>query len=71
MMAIWTKMVAAEGKETSGHVDGLHKKRVRERERVKDGAKILEEGGCINQDEASGRAGYRTLLEVQTWKCQV
>lgn len=43
-------------------------RRVREREgeRVKDSAKILEEGGCINKDEeASGRAGYRRLLEAQ------
>lgn len=37
VMAIWTKVVAVEGKETSGHVDGLHEKSQTERGRESQG----------------------------------
>ena len=39
--------------------------KVRRKKRVKDTAKILEEWGCINQDEIASRSGYRTLVQVQ------
>lgn len=41
MMVVWTKVVAVEGEEPSGCVDGLDGKCERKRE-DKDGARILE-----------------------------